>query len=139
MYHLCSSVQLDLCQNSNLILATCSDDLGMGNQLAIKDCQISAFANPDKNYPIKLVRFNSGSGWKSPTRGEIFYQFRYMTIILGQLTTVTKLVLQLIDITNKILIIQLFGTMDGNAFYLHEEVRVSNCFRLRSLGFIFKS
>ncbi|TPP61906.1 hypothetical protein FGIG_00298 [Fasciola gigantica] len=104
---------------------TCDNDLGMANPLLVKDCQISAFASPHTNYSIRMVRYNSGSGWKTPTRGVIFYQYRYMTVLFGQLTVLTKIELVLVDVTNKIVTVEIFGTLDGRSYVLHEQAQMT--------------
>ncbi|THD20713.1 hypothetical protein D915_008669 [Fasciola hepatica] len=104
---------------------TCDNDLGMANPLLVKDCQISAFASPHTNYSIRMVRYNSGSGWKTPTRGVIFYQYRYVTVLFGQLTVLTRIELRLVDVTNKIVTVEIFGTMDGRSYFLHEQAQMT--------------
>ncbi|KAF7257785.1 hypothetical protein EG68_09240 [Paragonimus skrjabini miyazakii] len=61
--------------------------LGLGDPAQIRDCQITASMVAYPQYGPLNIRFQNGTGWLSGFRTSDLQHHNYLTIVLGQLTT----------------------------------------------------
>ncbi|CAH8582742.1 unnamed protein product [Heterobilharzia americana] len=103
----------------------CQEDLGLSNSQVIQPCQISSFISPYPGYDQENIRSSSVFGWKPFVRPGPYKSLRYLTILFGRQTNISRVNLNLIISTNKINKLIIMGTNDGKSFASFKVVEVS--------------
>ncbi|CAH8558932.1 unnamed protein product [Schistosoma intercalatum] len=95
----------------------CEEDLGLSNSQVILPCQITSYVSPYLGNTEEQIRFYSASGWKPFVRPGPHDPLRYITILFGQQTNVSRIDINLINTANQVMIFHLMGTNDGQSFF----------------------
>ncbi|KAF8569634.1 hypothetical protein P879_00871 [Paragonimus westermani] len=97
--------------------------LGLGDPAQIRDCQITASMVSYPQYGPLNIRFQNGTGWLSGFRTSGLQHHNYLTIVLGQLTTLYS-----VRITSTVIInhrfLDLYASLDGITFEYIKQVIV---------------
>ncbi|KAH8871348.1 hypothetical protein KSF78_0006192 [Schistosoma japonicum] len=117
------------------ILANCEENLGLSNSQIIKPCQITSYVSPYSGYTEEEIRLYSAFGWKPFARPGPFDALRYITILFGQQTNVSRIDINLKSIANQVTMLHLMGTNDGKSFFDFQSVAVS--YMNQSFGSIY--
>ncbi|CAH8587100.1 unnamed protein product [Schistosoma rodhaini] len=113
----------------------CEENLGLSNSQLILPCQITSYMSPYLGYSEEQIRFNSAFGWKPFVRPGPYDPLRYITILFGQQTNVSRIDIILINTANQVTMFHLMGTNDGQSFFDFKTVPVS--YMNQSYGRIF--
>ncbi|VDP42258.1 unnamed protein product [Schistosoma margrebowiei] len=103
----------------------CEEDLGLSNSQIILPCQITSYVSPYLGNTEEQIRFYSASGWKPFVRPGPHDPLRYITILFGQQTNVSRIDINLINTANQVMIFHLMGTNDGQSFFDFKTVSIS--------------
>ncbi|CAH8572376.1 unnamed protein product [Schistosoma margrebowiei] len=103
----------------------CEEDLGLSNSKIILPCQITSYVSPYLGNTEEQIRFYSASGWKPFVRPGPHDPLRYITILFGQQTNVSRIDINLINTANQVMIFHLMGTNDGQSFFDFKTVSIS--------------
>ncbi|KAK4470637.1 hypothetical protein MN116_006172 [Schistosoma mekongi] len=106
-------------------LTNCEENLGLSNSQTIQPCQITSYVSPYSGYTEEGIRSYSAFGWKPFARPGPFNALRYITILFGQQTNVSRIDISLKSLANQVTMIHLMGTNDGKSFFNFQSMAIS--------------
>ncbi|CAH8522721.1 unnamed protein product [Schistosoma turkestanicum] len=106
-------------------MADCEENLGLSNSQIIRPCQITSYVSPFVGYAEEQIRSQSTFGWKPFVRPGSHDPLRYITILFGQQTNISRIDINLINTANQVTMFHLMGTNDGRSFFDFKTVTVS--------------